>query len=923
MTTDPSLPSPGERWHERSAADVLSEFRADAEGGLTSTEVQGRLGSVGPNELPQAKSRGPIVVFLQQFQSPLIYLLFAAAAIALSLGERRDAGVIFAVVLINAIIGAFQEGRAESSLAALRDLTKPTARVLREGRSHVLPGREVVPGDILLVEAGDAVVADARLVEAASLRVAEAALTGESVPVSKRLDSVPSDTPLADRFDMVYAGTLVTSGRGHAVVVATGLDTEIGHIATLAQEAEEPKTPLEKRIARFGRHVIVAAAVMFVLVIAVGWLRGTPFGVIVMVGISQVVGMIPEGLPIAMTIALSVGVQRMARRRAVVRRLAAVETLGSTTVICTDKTGTLTQNEMTATAVHLPTGRQLSVSGAGYRPDGEFCDEGGSVDPSGVPELEALLVAGVLCNDARLHPPADSSDDREGEWRAVGDPTETALLTLAHKAGVLVDELRRAWPRRDEVPFDAATRVMATEHEGPSGRVVYLKGAPEVVLDFCSSRLEGTASRPWDEMSSRVRVTEVAERMAARALRVLAFARIDDQEIRGQGLEGLGKGAVFLGLVGQLDPPRREVADAVSECRAAGIRPVMVTGDHRVTGEAIARDLGIAHDGDSVLDGRALERMSDADLAERAGSVSVFARVQPDQKLRIVRALQDENQVVAMTGDGVNDAPALVRANVGVAMGKTGTEVAKEASAIVVTDDNFATIVAAVEEGRLVYRNLKKVILYLLSTSMAEVLVLFLALVLGHPPPLAAVQILWINLVTESAVTVNLVMDPREGDEMKRPPVPLEEPLLSRNIVSRMLFMTPAITASTLGWFIVRLSSGAPFDEVQTETFTVLAVCQWFNVLNCRSAIHSALNFRFLENRWLVGGLLLGNLLQAAVVFLPPLNRMFHTVPISFGEFLAIGAVASLVLWVEELRKLVVRLRRRQNVDRSAHVSRV
>ncbi len=884
--------------------------QSDPTAGLWPSEVRSRLERVGPNSLPALKRRSLISVFLGQFKSPLIYLLFGVAAVALGLGHTADAAVIFTVVLLNAVIGALQEGRAERSLEALRQLAKHEARVVRGGKEQLVEAAQVVPGDVLLLEAGDAIIADARLLDGAALQIAEAALTGESLPVRKALEPLAPDTPLADRRNMVYAGTYVSAGRARAVVVATGLATEIGHIAALAEAAEEPETPLEKRIAEFGRYIIVAALLMFLVVVAAGLARGLPFSEIVLVGVSQVVGMIPEGLPVAMTVALAIGVQRMARRRVVIRRLGAVETLGSTTVICTDKTGTLTRNEMTATAVALPGGRVLSISGAGYAPEGAFFEDAREIDPLAEAGLRDLLEAMVLCNDAQLIGP----EEAEPHWRPLGDPTEVALLTLAIKGGVLPDDLRARHPRRAELPFDPAARMMATQHETPRGSRVVIKGAPEAVLEVCRSARQGSREILLDD-KARSELEAAADQMAAQALRVLAVAVVEDAEVDGRaGFAAFRGHATLLGLVGQIDPPRPEVKDAVERCRAAGIRPIMVTGDHKATGYAIAQALGIARPGDVAVDGRELERMSDSELDERIDGISVFARVHPAQKLRIVEAYQRRGEVVAMTGDGVNDAPALVKADVGVAMGITGTEVAKEAAKMVIADDNFASIVAAVEEGRVVYGNIKKVVLYLFSTSIAAVAVLLVALVLGYPPPLAAVQILWINLVTEGTMTVSHVMEPAEGHEMQQKPISPGEPLLTRALLGRMAFMTPAIAASTLGWFIYRQSLDLPFAQVQTETFTVLAVCAWFNVLNCRSASRSALNVGLLKNGWLIGGLVIGNLLHAAVVFLPPLNRVFHTVPINLTEVFAIGAVASLVLWVEELRKLVVRRRASQSM---------
>lgn len=884
-------------------------MRSNGSEGLTTSEAHERLSLVGPNALPESRRRSVIAVFVAQFRTPLIYLLFAAAAIAFFLGHSSDAIVITVVVMINAIIGAIQEGRAERSLEALRRMTAHKARVIRNGHEVLVEARELVPGDVLVLDAGDAVSADARLLHGAALQIAEASLTGESVPIAKDLQPVAPDTPLGDRRDMVYAGTHVTAGRARAVVVGTGLDTELGRIAALASGAHETRTPLERRIAQFGRYIIVAGIAMFALVVGVGLARGIAAGQVLMVGISQLVSMIPEGLPVAMTIALAVGVQRMAKRRAVIRRLAAVETLGSTTVICTDKTGTLTKNEMTATAVVLPGGRVLAVSGIGYAADGGLLEEGQPLMALGDDE-RMLLEAAVLCNDAQLYGPSES---RPG-WTAVGDPTEIALVTLAVKGGIVPAEVRERFGRPAEIPFDASAKMMATQHHGPSGAFVIVKGAPEVVLERCHAARRDGRDVPLDD-ATRTQLLEQVEAMGRRALRVLAIGRVDGGEIEGNaGFEPFAGRITLLGLVGQIDPPRPEVKDAVGRCRAAGIRPVMVTGDHKTTGLAIARELGIAREEDEAIDGRELEAMTDSELAARIEHIAVFARVHPAQKLRIVDAYQRRGEIVTMTGDGVNDAPALAKADVGVAMGITGTEVAKEASKIVITDDNFASIVSAVEEGRVVYRNIKKTILYLFSTSLAEILVLLAALLLGYPPPLAAVQILWINLVTEGTVTVNLIMEPAEGDEMQQRPLSPKEPLITRALLARVAFMTPVIAVCTFGWFATRLASGVSFAEVQTETFTLLAVCAWFNVLNCRSATHSALSLDLFSNRWLVGGLILGLFLQLAVVFWSPLERIFHTSSFDLAEGLAIFAVGSIVLWVEELRKLVVRHRRASRV---------
>lgn len=891
MTEAPTPSNARVPWHQLDLGETLAALDG-AGSGLAAAEAAKRLALHGPNALPVTKRRSLSAVVLRQFASPLIHILFVAAVIAFIVGKSGDAGVILVVVMLNALIGALQEGRAERSMAALRKLSSLHARVLRGGTEQSIEARDLVPGDVLVLAAGDAVGADARVMEVSALEAAEAALTGESLPVSKHPDPLPADTPLAERMNMVYSGTHIAAGRGRAVVVATALDTEVGRIASLTGSAKDPKTPLELRIAQFGRWLAGAAVLLFVTILAFGMWRGLAFTEILMVAISQMVSMVPEGLPVAVTIALAVGMQRMARRGAIVRRLAAVETLGSTNVICSDKTGTLTRNEMTVTAAWLSDGRALEVDGAGYAPEGKVLAGESEVNANEDALLRSLLEAAALCNDAQLVPP----DDADSRWRPLGDPTEAALLTLALKGGVDPKALRRQQPRRAEIPFDSGPKMMATQHgHGLRGRVC-LKGAPEAIAALC-------ANAPGD-------VEAVAASMATRALRVLAVAEVPDFALDETAGFAQFKGrAIFLGLLGEMDPPRDEVRAAVAACQRAGIRPVMVTGDHKATGLAVARALGIAREGDLAVDGRELEQMPEQDLRHDLASISVFARVHPAQKLRIVEAFQSRRNVVAMTGDGVNDSPALARADVGVAMGITGTEVAKEAAKIVITDDNFATIVKAIEQGRLVYRNLKKVILFLFATSIDEVVILLLALFLGYPLPLAAVQILWINLVTEGTLTVNLVMERAEGDEMQRAPIPSDEPLITRAMLGRMALMIAASVAATFGWFAWRLGAGVPFAVVQSETFTLLAVSQWFNALNCRSETKSALSFDLVRNPWLLGGLLLANALQVAAIYTAPMNRIFHTVPISLANCLFLGAAASLVLWVEEIRKVFVRRR--------------
>jgi magnesium-transporting ATPase (P-type) len=871
-------------------AQVLARL-GTTEAGLPPGEVAGRQAASGPNALPEKGRPSGFLVFLRQFKSPLIYLLLVAAAIAFAMGERADAAVVLGVLLTNAIFGAFQERRAERSMGALRKLATLRQRVRRGGSEELVEARDLVPGDVLELHAGDAVGADARLLEASRLATLEGALTGESTSVAKEVAPCAADAAVADRTAMVYAGTLVATGRGLAVVVATGTSTEVGRIAELTEGAEEPATPLERRLAQLGRHLAIAAVGVFLLVVAIGRWRGLAFSEILMVALSQLVSTVPEGLPVATTVALAVGMQRMARRGALVRRLAAVESLGSTTVICTDKTGTLTRNEMTAVAVWLPDGRSLTVDASGLAPSAEIRHGGAPLPAGGDPALTSLLEAAALCNDARLLPP----DETDPSWRAMGDPTEAALLALALQGGVDPAGASLRFPRTGEVPFDAGRKMMATEHGVPDGRTVMIKGAPEAVLALCGPERRDAAAT-------------AAEALAARALRVLAFAQAPGGLPEGADPWGPMRGrARLLGMVGEIDPPRQDAADAVRRCRAAGIRPVMVTGDHRLTGVAIARNLDIARDGDLVLDGPELARLSAEELHRDIDRVAVFARVHPEQKLRIVEALQARGEVVAMTGDGVNDAPALARSEVGVAMGRSGTDVAKQAADVVLTRDDFSTIVAAVAEGRLVYRNLRKALLLLLSTGLAEVLVLVGALVVGMPYPFVAVQILWNNLVTEGTITVNLAMEPPEGDEMARPPTPPTAPLLGRALLGRILWLGAVITAITLGYFSWQVAGGRPLAETRTAAFTLLAFCEWANVLNVRSETRSVLSTPIWRNPWLLGGIAASVALQAAVLHWPPLMRLFHTVHLPASEIALLALLGTVVIWSEEARKALVR----------------
>lgn len=881
--------------HAESVEKLLELLHSERDRGLTEAEALLRLEQLGGNELPGLLPIPLWRLVYAQFRSPLILLLVVAAAISGALGHLRDAAVIVSVLLFNAIVGAFQERRADHAMLALKRLVPLTSRVVRSGVERMVDARELVVGDIVLVSAGDKVGADARLLEAVHLEAGEAAITGEAVPVSKKVGVMTLDSGLSERSNILFAGTLITRGRGRALVFAAGFQTEVGRIARMTGTglAARKRTPLETRLQQLGGWVFGGAVAVFGLVLCIGLLREISFLQIFMVAVSEMVSMVPEGLPAALTVGFAVGMQRMARRGVIVRRLSAVETLGSCDVICTDKTGTLTSNEMTVTSIWLANGQRYSVTGAGYSPEGGVFEGQRRVLSCEDPSLRRILEAVVLCNDAGLVPP--SAED--SIWKVLGDPTEAALLVVAMKAGMDPARVCVEWPRRGEVPFDSSSRLMATLHGDRGLHRILLKGAPEALL-----RLSAGGDRLRE--CWRARVLE----LAAEPLRVVAVGDVEGWtgDLEG-GLDAFAGRVRLLGLVGQMDPLRSDALEAVHKCKAAGIRPVMVTGDHKANSLAVARLLGIAAQDEEAMDGPELEKLSDLDLGARVDEISVFARVEPAQKLRLVQALQRKGHVVAMTGDGVNDGPALAAADVGVAMGRSGTDLARGASAIILTDDNFASIVKGVEEGRLVYRNLRKVVLFLFSTSLDEVVFLLLALVIGHPLPLTAVQILWINVVTEGLVTVNLIMEAPEGDEMQHKPPAPGEPVLTWPILGRLFLMVGASVAVLLGYFEWTLGRGEPLEAIRAEIFTLIAVCQWFNVLSCRSRLRSALSLDLFQNGWLAGGLALAVLLQCLVLYLEPLNRVFETAPIPLERIVVLLIAASGVLWVEEVRKLVAR----------------
>ena len=886
-----------DEWHAASADAVLESLGTDREG-LSGEAARERLEQYGPNRLPPPARRGALRRLLAQLHNVLIYVLLGAAALTAALAHWVDTGVILGVVVVNALIGFLQEGKAEHALQAIRGMLSPAATVLRDGERASVDAETLVPGDVVLLESGDRVPADLRLLEIKGLRIDEAVLTGESVPIDKAVEPVAATAALGDRFDMAWSGTLVTAGRGRGVVTATADRTEIGRISSMLTRVTTLTTPLLRQFERFGRWltggILALAGGTFAFGILV---RGFPYTDMFLAAVGLAVAAIPEGLPAIMTITLAIGVQRMARRNAIIRRLPAVETLGSVTVICTDKTGTLTRNEMMVQSV--ATSRSYyEVTGSGYRPRGDFLLDGHRVDPAGRPLLADLLRAALLCSDATV-------SDVDGVWRVQGDPTEGALVALAMKAKLDPAAESRALPRTDVIPFESEHRFMASLHHGDDGSgSLFVKGAPERLLDMCSEQESERGTEPLDRDYWERRVEEIS----ACGQRVIALAaRSTGPDHRRLTLGDVADGLVFMGLFGLADPPREEAIQAIERCQAAGIRVKMVTGDHVSTATAIGRLVGIAEDGDSIT-GQELEQLDGAALAERIDRTSVFARTSPAHKLRLVEALQSRGQVVSMTGDGVNDAPALKRADVGVAMGRKGTEVAREAAEMVLADDNFASIASAVEEGRIVYDNLKKAIIFILPTNGGEAFTLIAAIVLGFALPITPVQILWINMVTAVTLALALAFEPAERGVMTRPPRRSDEPLLSAYLLWRTVFVSLLLVAGTIGLFVLERSAGAGIEAARTVAVNALVIFEVVYLVNCRLLYDSAFSRRLLRGAsYSLGAIGLVVLLQLLLTYTAPLQFLFDTRAIGPNEWLRILAVAGLVFLLVELEKVVVR----------------
>jgi Ca2+-transporting ATPase len=843
---------------------------------LRIVEAQERLAAVGPNEITEGKRRTPLRMFVDQFTDFMILVLLVAAIISGLIGEAIDTIAIVVIVVLNAVIGFIQEYRADRAMEALKAMAAPTATALRDGAMAPVPASTLVPGDVVWIEAGNIVPADLRLLDSAHLRVDESALTGESIPVEKSNLPIPdASPPLGDRKNMAYKGTIVTYGHAHGVVVATGMATEFGRIAALLQQADDVKTPLQRRLSQFGRRMAIAALVICAVVFAMGLLRGEAPLLMFLIAVSLAVAAIPEALPAVVTIALALGARSMVRTNALVRRLPAVETLGSVTYICTDKTGTLTMNRMQVEAL--------------------YCDGALEQHPGHGAPWDDLLRAMALCSDAR-------ADDA---GTVVGDPTEVALTVAAHQAGVDALTLETDYPRVAEIPFDSDRKCMTTIHQDPEGGFLAVtKGAVEVILAQATQMVTSSGTTPFDP----VQLLSVNDRMAADGRRVLAVAMrrwsLLPEDITPEVME---RDLLLLGFVGLMDPPREEARQAVAQCKDAGIIPVMITGDHPLTATAIAQRLGIQEQHGSVLTGVELGRLSTEELRARVDQIRVYARVAPEQKLKIVTALQERGELVAMTGDGVNDAPALQRADIGVAMGMAGTDVAKEASAMILLDDNFVTIVRAVREGRRIYDNIRRFVRYAVTTNSGEIWTMFLAPICGLPIPLLPIQILWINLITDGLPGLALTAEPEESNIMRRPPRPPQESIFARGLGAHVLWVGPLMAGLALGTQAWSLASAS--SHWQTMVFTVLCLSQLAHVLAIRSEHESLLSQGLFSNRPLLGAIALTFVLQMATIYVPALNHIFKTAPLSLEELAATLAIAAVVFVAVEVEKWLKRRR--------------
>jgi Ca2+-transporting ATPase len=879
------------QWHNLTANEALRVLNS-RRSGLSETEAKTRSLQYGLNELRAKRKTPPIVVFLRQFLSPLIYVLLAAVIVSVVVEHFVDAAVIGGVLLFNAVLGLIQETRAERAMEALKEMAAPKARIRRDGSIRQIPAREIVPGDILLLETGDKVSADARLIEVSNLKVNEAALTGESMSVDKHTKAISEVVPVVERKNLVYMGTIVTYGRATAMAVTTGMSTEIGKIATAIQEIKPEKTPLQRSVSKLSHYIIALFLGILVILIVAGILRGLGWLEMFLLAVAAAVSAIPEGLPAVVTVVLAVGMRIMANRNAIIRKLVAVETLGSADIICSDKTGTLTLNEMTVRRLYVDS-HWIEVSGEGYEPLGEFRRNGHKLSVENEKALSLHLRIGALCNDALF-------TCEQGFCSIYGDPTEGALVVVASKAGMDREKLEKTFPRLDEIPFQSEKQYMATLHPRDGGRVVYVKGAVEKILSLSKYHLKADRVVPLAEDDTQA-ILEANTAMARESMRVIATAYLElSSDFEQFSAEDMSDTLIFVGLAGMADPPREEAREAVRLCKQAGIKVVMITGDNQVTAKSIAHQLDLPVG--RTMTGAELQAMSDEELSQQVEAVSVFARTEPLHKLRIVNALKSHGHVVAMTGDGVNDAPALKAAGIGIAMGITGTDVAREASDMVLADDNFASVVGAVEEGRAIFNRLRNVVFFLLSTNVGELLALILTISLVGKAPLLAVQIIWVNLVTDTASAIPLGLEPKFGDELKQSPRHPRVGLIYPGLLLRIGFLAALMGIGIyliFNWAQARVS----LEEARTIAFCSLVTFEWFRAFNARSDEYTVFKLGVFRNRWLVISIFAAIMLQLAVVYLPFFQASFRTVPLAIDKWgIAILAGASLFA-IEETRK--------------------
>ncbi|MBE0568082.1 MAG: HAD-IC family P-type ATPase [Deltaproteobacteria bacterium] len=883
-------------WYRLDEKEILGKLRTSEEG-LTEAQAKNRLETYGPNILPEAAGISRIKIFLHQFTSPLIYILVAAAVVTAILGEYIDTGVIVAVLILNAVIGYFQEFKAETSVRALKSMVVPKARVVREGKEREIPSGNLVPGDIVLLASGGKVPADLRLFRTTELKIEEAALTGESVPAEKKPRAIPEEnlTP-GDQINMAFMGTIVVSGRGRGIVVETGIGTVLGRIAREVGELSATATPLQQKIVKFAHFIGLLVLGSVAAISILGFFLGNTIAEIFKIAVAASVAAVPEGLPIVVTITMAVGIGRMAKRNAIIRKLPAVETLGSTTVICSDKTGTLTRNEMTVKAIS--DGRHcFEVTGTGYEPKGEILHEWELTDLKALEPLRRVARIGMLCNESQIY-------EEDGQYKVDGDPTEGALIVSAVKAGLDPEEEKTLFPMLSIVPFESDRGFMATLHRYEGRKFIFAKGGPEKILEMCGESATG-------DFLVREKALEMAENFARDGMRVLAMAyKMAPDDMEELTHHDVGGGLVLAGMQGMIDPPRPEAMDAIKGCRKAGIRVAMITGDHAVTASAIGKMLGIAREGSEVLTGRELETMSDDDLFKKVRHVSVFARVSPHHKLRIVQQIMKHGEVVAVTGDGVNDAPALKAAHIGVAMGKTGTDVAREASDMVIVDDNFASIFHAVEEGRVVFDNIRKVTLFLIPTGFAAIVSILIAMALGIPIPYVAAQLLWINLVTNGLQDVALAFEPGEKDVIRRKPRNVKEGIMSRLMYERSILVGLIISAGVIFNYVSALDDGVPLERARTIAVTTMVLFQFFQAGNSRSELQSIFTLNPLGNPFLFYSMVAAFLAQIAVIYAPPLQWIFRTEPLAVEEWVRIFIVGFTVVIAVEIDKAIRRRRK-------------